>query len=155
MKAYEYLSLLSYERALKNERAKSKIVEKLFLNCTFGQDSSFISDLARPNSNKTVLVHFVFCMMSSFCSMGQVARWTLAREMIKGTNVFYPICSKKHWKKLDRQAYLKWIRHLARNLRKVLNEVWQDKKLRKIWRNSCFKLKQMNYINCRNKEHMK
>ena len=105
MKAYEYLSLLSYERALKNERAKSKIVKKLSLNCTFGQDSSFISDLARPNSNKTVLVHFVFCMMSSFCSMGQVARWTLAREMIKGTNVFYPICLKKHWKKLDRHLW--------------------------------------------------
>ena len=50
-------------------------------------------------------------------------------------------------------AFLKWIRHLAKNLRKVLTELWKDKKLRKVWSNSSFKLKQMNHTNYRNKEH--
>ena len=65
---------------------------KLSLNFTFGQGSCLISDFARPNSNKAVLVqvflrfeiiifnnNFVFSMMSSFCSMTRVAGWILAR----------------------------------------------------------------------------
>ena len=105
----------SCERALKNGRVKSEIVRKSFLNVTFGQGSCLISDFARPNSNKAVLVqvflrfeivifnnNFVFCMMSSFCSVARVAGWTLAREIIKRTNGFYPLCLKKYWKKLDK-----------------------------------------------------
>ena len=41
-------------------------------------------------------------MMSSFCSMVWVAGWNLAQEIIKHTNVLYPICLKKYWKKLDK-----------------------------------------------------
>ena len=74
-----------------------------------------MSEFARPNSNKAVLVqvflrseivvfnnNFVFCMMSCFCSMARVAGWILTREIIKRTNVFHPVCLKKHWKKLDK-----------------------------------------------------
>ena len=103
------------ERALKNERVKSKIIRKSSLNFTFGQGSCLLSDFARPNSNKAVLVqvflrfeivifnsNFVFCMMSSFCSMARVAGWILAREMVKRTNVFYPVYLKRYSKKLDK-----------------------------------------------------
>ena len=58
------------------------------------------------------------------------------------------------WKLRDctPQFTLKWIRYLARNLKKVLTEVWKDKKkLRKTWRSFCLELKQTNYINCRKK----
>ena len=125
----------SCERALSNRRVKSKIVRKSSLNLTFG--SCLISDFARPNSSKAVLVqvflrfeivnfnnNFVFCIMSSFCSMAREADWILTRKILKRTNVFYPVCLKKYWKKLDKHvwrvyfvnvarlhttAYLKWI----------------------------------------------
>ena len=100
----------SCERTFKNGRVKSKIVRKSSLNLTFGRGSCLISDFARPNSNKAILVQvfirleivifnniFVFCMMSSFCSMARVAGWILAKEIIKRTNVFYPVCLKKYW----------------------------------------------------------
>ena len=105
----------SCRRALKNGRVKSKIVRKSSLNFIFGQDSCLISDFPTPNPNKAVLVQvflrfeivifsndFVFCMMSSFCSMARIAGWILAREIIKRANVFYPVCLKKYWKKLDK-----------------------------------------------------
>ena len=99
----------SCERVFKNGRVKLKIDRKSSLNLTFGQGSCIISDFARPISNKAVLVqvflrfeivifnnNFVFCMMSSCCSMAGVAGWILARETIKCTNVFYPVCLKKY-----------------------------------------------------------
>ena len=46
----------SCERALKNGRVTSKIFRKLFLNFTFDQGSCLISDFARPNSKKAVLL---------------------------------------------------------------------------------------------------
>ena len=162
--------LVEHEVEIKNRKS--------FLNLTFGQNSCLILDFARPNSNKAILVqvfsvifnsNFVFCMMSSLCSKARLAGWILAREIIKCINVSH-LCLKKYWKKLNKHLWwdlfressaitlhslLKWIRHLARNLRKVFNEVWKDKKLRKICRNSCLKLRQMNYINCRNKGHMR
>ena len=74
----------SCESALKNESVKSEIVRKSSFNFTFGQGSC-------TNSDKAVLVqvflrfeivivnnNFVFCMMSSFCSMARVAGWILA-----------------------------------------------------------------------------
>ena len=137
------------ERVLKKGRVKAKIVRKLSLNFTFGQGSCLISDFARENSSKDVLVqiflrldtvifnnNFVFCMMSSFCSMARIAGWILVREIIKRTNVRL----KKYWKKLDKHLWQglfcesceithhnKWIRHFSRTLRKVLTEVWKDK----------------------------
>ena len=105
----------SCERALNNGRVKPKIVRKSSFNFTFGQNSCLISGFARPNSNKVVLLqvflkfeivifnsNFVFCMMSSFCSMARVTDWILAKEIIKRTNGFYPVCLKKYWKKLDK-----------------------------------------------------
>ena len=79
---------------------KSKIVRKLSFNFTFGQGSCLISDFARPNSNKAVLVQvflksflitIFYFMMSSFSSMTPVAGWILIRELIKLTNDFYPV----------------------------------------------------------------
>ena len=118
---------------------------KSSLNFTFGLRSCLISDFARANSNKAVLVqvflrfeivifnnHFAFFMMNSFCSMARVVVWTLAGEIIKRANVCYPVCLNKYWKKLDKHlwrgpcikscaitnhSYLKRIRHLAGNLR--------------------------------------
>ena len=65
---------------------------KSYLNLTFGQGSCFISDFARLNSNKAVLIHvflrfeiiifnnnFVFCKMSSFRRMVRVAGWIPVR----------------------------------------------------------------------------
>ena len=85
---FKFVIYPSCERALKNGRVKSKIVRKSSLNLTFGQGSCLISDFARPNSNKAVLVqvflrfeivifnnNFAFCMLSSFCSMAGVAGW--------------------------------------------------------------------------------
>ena len=136
---------------------------KSSLSFIFGLRSCLISDFARANSNKAVLVqvflryeivifnnHFVFFMMSSFCSMAWVVGCILAREITKRTNVCYPVRLKKYWKKLDKHlwrvpyckscaianhSYLKWISHLARNLRCWL-KYEKIKKLRKIWRNS-------------------
>ena len=34
--------------------------------------------------------------------MTQIAGWILAEEIIKSTNVLYPVCLKKYWKKLDK-----------------------------------------------------
>ena len=106
---FKFIIYPSCERALTNGRVKSKIVRKSSLNFTFGQGSYLISDFARPNSHKAVLVqvflrfetvifnnNFVFCMMSYFCSMERAARWILAREIIKHTNVFYPVCLKTY-----------------------------------------------------------
>ena len=112
---FKFIIYPSCERALKNGRVKSKMARKSSLNFTSGQGSCLISDFARPNSNKAVLVqvflrldivifnnNFVFCMMTSFCSMARVPGWILAREIIKHTKVFYPACLKKYWKKLDK-----------------------------------------------------
>ena len=103
---FKFIIYPSCERALKNGRVKLRSS----LNLIFGQGSCLISDFARPNSNKAVLVqvflrveivifnnNFVFCMMSSFCIMGRVAGWILAREIIKRKNVFYPVCLKIYW----------------------------------------------------------
>ena len=79
----------SCERALKNGRVKLKIFRKSSLNITFGHSSSLITDFARPNSSKAVLLqislkfaivvfnkNFAFCVvgfleaaLSSFCSI--------------------------------------------------------------------------------------
>ena len=133
------------ERALKNCRVKSKI---------------------RANSNKFVLVqvllkfdivilnnNFVFCMMSSFLFFR------------KGNNEVHkrvvPHMFKKVLKKLDKHLrrslfYESWaiIHHSLLKMNNTLLETWgkwwlkyeKIKTLRKIWRNSCFKLKQINYI---------
>ena len=53
---FEFTIYPSFERVLKNWRMKSKIVRKLSFNFTFGQYSCLISGLARPNSDKAVLV---------------------------------------------------------------------------------------------------
>ena len=107
---FKFIIYPSCERALRNGRVKSKLVRKSSLNLTFGQGNCLISDLARSNSNKAVLVqvflkfqivifnnNFVFCMMSSFFSMTVGAGWILATEIIKHTNVFYPVCLKRCW----------------------------------------------------------
>ena len=109
---FRFIIYPSYESALTSGRVKSKIVRKSSFSFTFGQGSCLISDFARPNSNKAVLVqvflrfeivifnnNFVFCMMSSFCSMARLAGWVLTRKLSKCTNVFYPVCLKKYWKK--------------------------------------------------------
>ena len=58
---FKFIIYPSCERALKNERVKSKIVRKSTLNLTFGPDFAiFISDFARPNSDKAVLVQVFF-----------------------------------------------------------------------------------------------
>ena len=106
------------ERALKEGKKKSKIFRKSSLNFTFGQGSCFISDFARPNSKKALLLqiflrfeivifnnNFAFFVarlfepvMSSFCGMPWVAGWFLLKEIIKCTSVFYPVCLKSTWK---------------------------------------------------------
>ena len=149
---FKFIIYPSSERALKNGRVKSKIVRKSSLDLKFCQGSCPISDFARPNLNKVVLVkvflkfeivifnnNFVICMMSSVCSMAEVADWILTRETIKRTNVFYPVCLKNYWRNIYNEVYFvkvarlhttvylnEW--HLARNLRKMLTEVWKDKK---------------------------
>ena len=102
--SFKFIIYPSCERALRNEKLKTKIVRKSSFIFTFGQGSCLISDFARPNSNKAVLVrvflrfeilifnnNFEFCTMSSFSSMTRVAGWILARETIKCTNVIYPV----------------------------------------------------------------
>ena len=102
---FKFIIYPSCERVLKNGRMKSKIVRKSSLKFAFGQGSCLISGVASPNSNKAVLVqvvlrfeifnkNFVFCMMSSFCSMTRVADWILARGTIKLTNVFKKVLEK-------------------------------------------------------------
>ena len=53
---FKFIIYQSCERALKKGRVKSKIVRKSSLNFTFGQGRYLISDVARPNSNKAILV---------------------------------------------------------------------------------------------------
>ena len=89
------------------------------------------------------LAGFLKSLVISFCSMPWVTEWFPLRGIIKRTSVFYPVCLKKYIQKLGKRRwwvyfvkvawlhttdYLKWIRHFARNLRKVLTEVWKDKK---------------------------
>ena len=133
---------------------------KLYLNFTFSQGSRLISDLARPNSNKAVLVqvflrfeivifnnNFIFCMMSSFCIRRQVVDWILTREVIKCTNMLQPVCLKKYWKKLDKHLWQglfcgiqKLTYHSLLKMNHTLLEIWgrcwlkyeMVKKLRKI-----------------------
>ena len=103
---FKFINYLFYEKALKNGRVKSKIVRKSSLDFTFGQGSCLVSGCASPNSNKTVLVqvslrfeivnfnnNFVFC-----------ASCILAREIINRTNVFYPVCLKNYWEKLEKTS---------------------------------------------------
>ena len=145
------------------------MVRKLPSNFFFGPGSCLISDFARPNSDKAVSVqvflrfeilifnkNFVFCMMSSFCSMTRVADWILTREIIKRTKVLYPVCLKKYWKELDKHLWRGLFcesctnsHHSLLKMNHPLLEIWgrcslkydKIKKLRKIWRNSFFKLK--------------
>ena len=120
---FKFIIYPSCERALKNGRVKSKVFRKSSLKFTFGQGiCCLISDFANTNSDKVVLVqiflrfeivilnkNFAFCVagfqervISSFCSIAWVAGWILPREIIKRTGVFYPVCLKKYWKKLDK-----------------------------------------------------
>ena len=172
-----------------NGRVKSRIFRKSSLNFTFGQGSCLISDFARLKPNKTVLLeissrfnigifnnNFVVCVaelldpvMSSFCSMSWLADCFIPRKIVKRISVFYPVCLRKYWKRLDKHL---WRGLFCENcaithhsLHKVNQPLkfWENcllnyekiKNLRKIWRKTCFKLYQMNYINCRNKEHMR
>ena len=125
---FKFIIYPSCERALNNRRRKSQILRKSSLDFTFGQGSCLVSDFARPNSNKAVLLqislrfdidifnnNFVFCVaeflepvMSSFCSMAWLAGWFLLRKIIRRTSVFYPVCLKKYWKKLEK--------HLSRSV---------------------------------------
>ena len=86
---FKFIIYPSCERALNNGRVKLQIFRKPSLNFTFGQGSFLISDFARPNSNKAVLLqislrfdidifnkNFAFCVaeflepvMNFFCSM--------------------------------------------------------------------------------------
>ena len=153
------------------------------MNIIFGQGSCLISDFARPNSNKAVLVqvflrfelvifnnNFVFGIMSSFCSKTRAADWILTRELIKRTNVLYPVYLKKFWKKLNKHLWRGLFcesctitHHSLLKMNHNLLEIWgrywlkyeKINKLRKIWKNSCFKLKKMNYINCQNKKYVR
>ena len=100
------------------ERVGEMKNRKSSFNFTFGQSSCLTSNFARPNSNKAVLVqiflrfaivifknNFVFCIMKSICIIAAVswqAGWILAREIIKWTNVFHPVCLRKYWKELDK-----------------------------------------------------
>ena len=113
------------ERDVNNGRLKLQIFRKTFLNFTFGQGSCLISDFARLNSNKALLLqmclrfdigifnnNFAFCVaeflepvMGSFCSTLWLAGWFLLREIIKRIIVFYPACLKKYWKKLDKHLW--------------------------------------------------
>ena len=113
-----------YESALNNGKVKSQIFRKASLNFTFGQISCLTSDFVRPNSSKTVFFqiserfnkgifnnNFAFCatdflepVRSSFCSTPWLA-WLLLRKIIKRISVFYPLCLKKYWKKLDKRLW--------------------------------------------------
>ena len=108
----------------------------LQISLTFG--------IANFNNNFAFCVAgFLKSLVISFCSMPWVTEWFPLRGIIKRTSVFYPVCLKKYMQKLGKRRwwvcfvkvawlhttdYLKRIRHFARNLRKVLTEVWKDKK---------------------------
>ena len=86
---FKFIIYPSFERAFNNGRVKSQIFRKSSLNFIFGQGNCLISDFARPNSNKAVLLQIslrfdigifnkdvAFCaaellkpVMSSFCNM--------------------------------------------------------------------------------------
>ena len=115
---FKFIIYSSCERALRNERVKPKTVRKWSLNFTFGHGSCLILDISRSNLNIAVLVqvflrfeivifnsNFEFCMMSYYCSMTRVAGWILTRKMIKRTIVFYPVCLKRSWRKLDKHLW--------------------------------------------------
>ena len=53
---FKFITYPSCESALKNGSVKSKIVRRSYLNFTFGQGSCLISDFARSNLNKAVLI---------------------------------------------------------------------------------------------------
>ena len=50
---FKFIIYPSCEKALKNERVKSKIFRKLSLNFFFGHGSCLIPGFARPNSNNS------------------------------------------------------------------------------------------------------
>ena len=109
---FKFIIYQSCERALRNGRMKSKIVRKLSLNFTFGQGSCLVSDFAWPNSSRAILVQVflrfekgIFNNFFIFCSTRWVADWILTREIIKCTNVLFPICLKKYWKKLEKHLW--------------------------------------------------
>ena len=140
-------------KASTNGKVKSEIVGKWFVSFTFGQDSCLISDFAKPNSNKAVLVqaflrfeivifnnNFVFCMISSFRRMTRVADWILSREIIKNTNVFYPRMFKKVLEKLDKHLWrgifcesCMITNHILLKTNHFLLEIWG-----RCWRWRCF-----------------
>ena len=150
------------------------------MNFTFCQGSCLISDFARPNSNKAVLVqvfwrfeivifnnNFVFCMMSSLCSMTRVAAWILTWEIFKHTNVLYPVCLKKYWKKIDKHLWRglfceyctithRSLLKMNHTLLEISGRCWLNyEKIKKTKKNMKEFLFKMNYINFRNKEHMR
>ena len=112
---FQFIIYPSCERALKNGRLKLIMVRKLSLNFTFVQGSCFISDFARPNSNKCGLVqvflrfeivifnnNFVFCMMSSFDTSSWLdphKRNNSAQKRVIARSF------KKYWKKLDKHLW--------------------------------------------------
>ena len=125
LKLFKLITYSSYERTLNNGRVKTQIFRKSSLNFTFGQGSCLTSEFSRPNSYKAVLLpisprvdigifnnNFAFCVaeflepvMSSFCWIPWLGGWFLIREIIKRTSVFYPVCLKKYWKKLDKHLW--------------------------------------------------
>ena len=147
---FEFIFYPSCERDLKNGRVKSKIGNRLWnslLVRTAVLDQTLLAKLKQSRIGPSLLAfeiifnnNFVFCMMSSFCSMARLAGWILTRKVSKCTNVLYPVCLKKYWidicdgfyfvkvARLHTTAYLKWVRYLVGNLRKVLIGVWKDNK---------------------------
>ena len=116
---FKFVIYLSCERALRNGRVKSKVRSCLWTSLWSEQLSYIRLYWVKLKQNRIGQVflrfeivifnnNFVFCVMSSFSSMARVAGWILAREIIKSTNIFYPVCLKKYWKKLDK--------HLLRGL---------------------------------------
>ena len=108
---FKFIIYPSCERALKNMRVKLKIFRKMSLNFTFGLGSCLISEFARPNSNKAVLLQifprfeivifnnkfafyvaeFLEPVMSYFCSMP-----------FKRASMFYLVFLKKYLKRLGK-----------------------------------------------------
>ena len=122
---FKFIIYPSCKTALNNGRVKLQIFKKLSLNFIFGQGSCLISDFARSKSSKVVLLqillrfnigifnnNFAFCVAeflepvrSSFCSMLWLSGWFLLRKIINRMSVFYPVCLKKYWKKLDKHLW--------------------------------------------------
>ena len=106
---FKFIICPSCERALKKGRVKSKIVRKPSLNSFLV--SAVLAKVKQSHTGWNFLkiwdshLNNVFCMMSSFWSMTQVADWTLTREIIKYTNVLYPVGLKKSLKKLDKHLW--------------------------------------------------